>query len=118
PTVPGLFVRRSWVATGRTPDCDLQPRLLLVGELPESWIPQCILELGTRVHMRKPLIDQRTAWQQRIPPAAVPAWDAGRAEVAHRGRPRGAPERRGCRLLKARTVWAQRALSGMLGSAA
>jgi transposase len=48
-------------------DCDLQLRLLLTGELPESWIPPAhILELRTRVRMRKTLIDQRTAWQQRV----------------------------------------------------
>jgi transposase len=48
-------------------DCDLQLRLLLAGELPESWIaPACLLELRTRVRMRKTLIDQRTAWQQRL----------------------------------------------------
>jgi transposase len=48
-------------------DCDLQLRLLLAGELPESWIPPAhIIELRTRVRMRKTLIDQRTAWQQRV----------------------------------------------------
>src|SRR6266540_4337787 len=48
-------------------DCDLQLRLLLADELPESWIPPAqILELRTRVRMRKVLIDQRTAWQQRL----------------------------------------------------
>jgi transposase len=48
-------------------DCDLQLRLLLAGELPESWIaPAWLLELRTRVRMRKTLIDQRTAWQQRL----------------------------------------------------
>ncbi len=48
-------------------DCDLQLRLLLAGELPESWIPRThILELRARVRMRKTLIDQRTAWLQRV----------------------------------------------------
>src|SRR5437773_7650210 len=48
-------------------DCDLQLRLLLAGELPESWIPPAhLLELRTRVRMRKTLVDQRTAWQQRL----------------------------------------------------
>src|SRR5215216_169472 len=48
-------------------DCDLQLKLLLAGELPESWIPPAhILELRTRVRTRKTLVDQRTAWQQRI----------------------------------------------------
>src|SRR5438128_9081412 len=42
-------------------DCDLQLRLLLAGELPESWIPPAnMLELRTLVRLRKTLIDQRT----------------------------------------------------------
>src|SRR5213083_2294954 len=60
-------------------DCDLQLRLLLAGELPESWIPPAhILELRTRVRTRKLLIDQRTAWQQRI-----------HAQLFHQGVPAG-----------------------------
>src|SRR5712691_4201154 len=60
-------------------DCDLQLRLLLTGELPESWIPPAqILELRTRVRMRKTLIDQRTAWQQRL-----------QAQLYHQGVPAG-----------------------------
>src|SRR5437763_10160021 len=48
-------------------DCDLQLRLLCAGELPESWLPPAhILELRARVRMRKSLIDQRTAWLQRV----------------------------------------------------
>jgi transposase len=48
-------------------DCDLQLKLLLAGELPQSWIPPAhILELRIRVRTRKLLIDQRTAWQQRL----------------------------------------------------
>src|SRR5881296_4086156 len=48
-------------------DCELQLRLLLGGELPEAWIPPThILELRTRVRLRKTLIDQRTAWLQRV----------------------------------------------------
>src|SRR2546428_9304093 len=48
-------------------DCDLQLKLLLAGELPESWIPPAhLLELRTRVRMRKTLVDQRSAWQQRL----------------------------------------------------
>src|SRR6266567_8002154 len=48
-------------------DCELQLRLLLAGELPEAWIPPAhILELRTRVRLRKTLIDQRTAWLQRV----------------------------------------------------
>src|SRR5262245_48330116 len=60
-------------------DCDLQLRLLLAGELPESWIPPAhILELRTLVRLRKTLIDQRSAWQQRI-----------HAQLFHQGVPAG-----------------------------
>jgi transposase len=60
-------------------DCDLQLRLLLGGELPESWIPPAqILELRTLVRLRKTLIDQRSAWQQRI-----------HAQLFHQGVPAG-----------------------------
>ena len=60
-------------------DCDLQLRLLLAGELPESWIPPAhLLELRTRVRMRKTLIDQRSAWQQRL-----------QAQLFHQGLPAG-----------------------------
>src|SRR5215207_6829386 len=60
-------------------DCDLQLRLLLGGELPESWIPPAhILELRTLVRLRKTLIDQRTGWQQRI-----------HAQLFHQGVPAG-----------------------------
>jgi transposase len=60
-------------------DCDLQLRLLCAGELPESWIPPAqILELRTRVRLRKTLIDQRSAWQQRI-----------QAQLFHQGVPAG-----------------------------
>jgi transposase len=48
-------------------DCDLQLRLLLGGELPESWIPPAhILELRTLVRQRKTLIYQRAAWRRRV----------------------------------------------------
>lgn len=60
-------------------DCDLQLKLLLAGEVPESWIPPAhILELRTRVRMRKTLVDQRTAWQQRL-----------KAQLFHQGVPVG-----------------------------
>jgi len=60
-------------------DCDLQLRLLCAGELSESWIPPAhLLELRTRVRMRKTLIDQRTAWQQRL-----------QAQLFHQGVPAG-----------------------------
>jgi transposase len=60
-------------------DCALQLRLLLAGELPEAWIPPAhILELRTRVRLRKTLIDQRTAWLQRL-----------KAQLFHQGAPAG-----------------------------
>ncbi len=60
-------------------DCDLLLRLLSARELPESWIPPAqILELRTRVRLRKTLIDERTAWQQRL-----------QAQLFHQGVPRG-----------------------------
>src|SRR6266511_1829745 len=63
--------------TAPTVICQL--RLLCAGELPESWIPPAhILELRTRVRMRKTLIDQRTAWQQRL-----------QAQLFHQGVPAG-----------------------------
>jgi len=41
--------------------------LLEQGRLPSSWIPPTwILDLRTTVRLRKTLVDQRTAWQQRI----------------------------------------------------
>jgi Transposase len=73
-------------------DCDLMLGLLLAGELPEAWIPPAqILELRTRVRLRKTLIDQRTAWLQRlraqlfhqgVPPGLKPRTAAGRAALA------------------------------------
>ncbi len=41
--------------------------LVMVGRLPESWIPpEHLLELRVRVRLRHTLVDQRRAWQQRI----------------------------------------------------
>ena len=60
-------------------DCELQLRLLLTGELPEAWIPPThILELRTRVRLRKTVVDQRTAWLQRL-----------QAQLFHQGIPAG-----------------------------
>jgi transposase len=60
-------------------DCDLMLELLVAGRLPESWIPPAhILELRTLVRTRKALLDQRTAWQQRM-----------QAQLFHQGVPRG-----------------------------
>jgi transposase len=60
-------------------DCDLLLRLLSARELPESWIPPAqILELRTRVRLRKTLVDERTAWQQRL-----------QAQLFHEGAPAG-----------------------------
>jgi transposase len=52
--------------TDRT-DARLLRELLEQGRLPQSWIPPAwIGDLRTIVRLRKTLIDQRTAWQQRI----------------------------------------------------
>lgn len=41
--------------------------LVMQGRVPESWIPpQDILELRSRVRLRKTLVDERTSWLQRI----------------------------------------------------
>jgi transposase len=75
-------------------DCELQLRLLLAGELPEAWIPPVhILELRTRVRLRKTLVDQRTAWLQRL-----------RAQLFHQGVASG---------LKPRTLAGRRELAGV-----
>jgi transposase len=48
-------------------DARLLRELLEQGRLPCSWIPPAwILDLRTTVRLRKTLVDQRTAWQQRI----------------------------------------------------
>lgn len=40
---------------------------LAAGDLPESWIPPAhVLEARTRVRLYKALVDERTAWQQRM----------------------------------------------------
>ena len=65
-------------------DCDHLCELLLGDRLPESWIPPAhILELRTLVRLRKTLVEERTAWQERL-----------QAQLYHQGVPRG---------LKART---------------
>ena len=54
--------------------------LLIEGRLPESWIPpEHILELRSKVRLRKTLVDQRSAWQQRI-----------QAQLFHHGVPKSA----------------------------
>jgi transposase len=41
--------------------------LLMLGRLPESWIPpEHLLELRARIRLRHTLVDQRREWQQRI----------------------------------------------------
>src|SRR5436309_4938049 len=41
--------------------------LLMIGRLPESWIPpDHLLELRAKVRLRHTLVDQRGEWQQRI----------------------------------------------------
>jgi transposase len=48
-------------------DAKLLRELLAQQRLPESWIPPAwIGDLRTTVRLRKTLVDQRTAWQQRI----------------------------------------------------
>lgn len=65
-------------------DCDHLCDLLLQDRLPESWIPPAhILELRSLARLRKALVDERTAWQERL-----------QAQLYHQGVPRG---------LKART---------------
>ena len=67
--------------TDRT-DARLLRELLEQGRLPGSWIPPAwIGDLRTTVRLRKTLVDQRTAWQQRI-----------HAALFHHGLPRPAQE--------------------------
>jgi hypothetical protein len=41
--------------------------LVMVGRLPESWIPpEHLLDLRARVRLRHTLVDQRREWQQRM----------------------------------------------------
>jgi transposase len=48
-------------------DARLLRELLMVGRLPESWIPpEHILDLRARVRLRHTLVDERGEWQQRI----------------------------------------------------
>ena len=88
----GLAVRRRGAARGRRRRCiwPSRPRrrrgagnkkraktdradarhlreLLMIGRLPESWIPpDHMLDLRARVRLRHTLVDQRGEWQQRI----------------------------------------------------
>jgi transposase len=51
----------------RRPIARTRAKLLQQGRLPEAWAPpEEILELRQRVRLRKTLVDERTAWQQRI----------------------------------------------------
>ena len=48
-------------------DARLLRELVMVGRLPQSWIPpDHILDLRARVRLRHTLVDQRGEWQQRI----------------------------------------------------
>jgi hypothetical protein len=48
-------------------DARHQRELLMIGRLPESWIPpEHLLDLRARVRLRHTLVDQRGEWQQRI----------------------------------------------------
>jgi transposase len=76
-------------------DARLLRELLEQGRLPASWIPPAwILDLRTTVRLRKRLVDQRTAWQQRI-----------HAALFHHGLPRPTQEL----LSQATRAWLQRA---------
>jgi hypothetical protein len=106
--------------TDRT-DCDLQLKLLLAGELPESWIPPAhILELRTRVRTRKTLVDQRSAWQLRLTaqlfhqgvPAGINARTRAGREALARGRAR--PPRRAHRELRTGAAGTRDSLSDTL----
>jgi hypothetical protein len=65
-------------------DCDLQLRLLLADELPESWIPPAqILELRTLVRLRKTLIDggvRDSVYAWSVKEGHAPEGDPGRAD--------------------------------------
>jgi transposase len=79
--------------TDRT-DARLLRELLEQGRLPSSWIPPTwILDLRTTVRLRKTLVDQRTAWQQRI-----------HAALFHHGLPRPTQEL----LSRASRAWLER----------
>ena len=65
-------------------DCDLLLRLLSAGELPESWIPPAqILELRTRVRLRKTLVDERNGMAAAVAGAAVSPGRGARAAAAN-----------------------------------
>src|SRR6266516_863998 len=74
-------------------DCDLQLRLLCAGELSESWIPPAhLLELRTRVRMRKNVDRSAHRLAAAAAGAALPPGCAGRVEAAHPCRPGGPRE--------------------------
>jgi transposase len=75
-------------------DAKLLRELLAQQRLPESWIPPAwIGDLRTTVRLRKTLVDQRTAWQQRI-----------HAALFHHGLPRPEQEL----LSRATRAWQER----------
>src|SRR5215203_6297806 len=46
--------------------------LVMVGRLPESWIPpEHLLDLRARVRLRHTLVDQRREWQQRMQSVSI-----------------------------------------------
>src|SRR4051795_1265046 len=78
--------------------------LVMVGRLPESWIPpEHLLELRARVRLRHTLVDQRREWQQRNPahpyhprglrrpPPPAPRRGGGRAPPGPPSPPRAPP---------------------------
>jgi transposase len=95
--------RKRRAKTDRT-DARWLRTLLAEGRLPEAWIPpDHICELRTRTRLRKTLVDEATAWRQRIQatlfhcgepslPAGLKA-DRARAWLAERDLPDAARER-------------------------
>lgn len=64
--------------TDRT-DCALMTKLALDGDVPDSWIPPAhVLDARTLSRLRKTLVDERTAWLQRL-----------QAQLFHQGVPAG-----------------------------
>src|SRR3954471_2236296 len=54
-------------ATADRADARHLRELVMVGRLPEAWIPPAhLLDLRARVRLRHTLVDQRGEWQQRI----------------------------------------------------
>ena len=71
--------------------------LLMLGRLPQSWIPaEHLLELRARVRLRHTLVDQRREWQQRMQGSAKSRCDLGRIGNPSRARSASAPPATAC----------------------